>query len=408
MFKTHDCDRHKLHSLKKPISECRKTEVDYPRKGRGTIYHIDLWSSECVWHAYQKEAEEIIAPGGTLIADPKERNRAINAAYAKLWLHDNRFQWAGLAAFASKQVGCGLLHASTLLESLKAENEAAQKMTDATQRYGVPFKASYSLVDEDLKNRYLLARLNNPVPSLDLSPDGKPRIGLTQSLWDRRQVITSLAQRFINMGIEEQYQYVYEKLAMGNTALFLDVYPLHAFYKKRGQREFFKYLKNRKNIRQTQESETNPIYWPIKSEKPVFGWDHGAIYKSFQEIEDGDITESVKSLARHEQINILQPAMYDDYWLEFLLRGNHFSYVTDLPSGVAQAVELTLASQCSPVQDSRTIEFEKSPWANLADVDQRMPFVLKAAQQFDDLLRGPNRHLLNQAIGDIAEGKGVA
>lgn len=52
-------------------------------------------------------AEAIVAPGGILIADPKARNRAINAAYANLWLKDPRFQWAGLAAFASKQVGVG-------------------------------------------------------------------------------------------------------------------------------------------------------------------------------------------------------------------------------------------------------------------------------------------------------------
>jgi uncharacterized Zn-binding protein involved in type VI secretion len=62
--------------------------------------------------SHQDQAEAIVAPGGTLIADPKARNRAINAAYAQLWRLDNRFQWAGLAAFASKQVGCGLLHAS--------------------------------------------------------------------------------------------------------------------------------------------------------------------------------------------------------------------------------------------------------------------------------------------------------
>jgi hypothetical protein len=46
-----------------------------------------------------------VAPGGKLIADPKARNKAINAAYTQLWRLESRFQWAGLAAFASKQVG---------------------------------------------------------------------------------------------------------------------------------------------------------------------------------------------------------------------------------------------------------------------------------------------------------------
>jgi hypothetical protein len=65
-----------------------------------------------------------VAPGGKLIAAPKARNKAINAAYAQLWRHDPRFQWAGLAAFASKQVGCGLLHAADTVEKIQAEEEA--------------------------------------------------------------------------------------------------------------------------------------------------------------------------------------------------------------------------------------------------------------------------------------------
>ena len=43
-----------------------------------------------------------------------ERNRKITAAYAQLYLDDPRFQWAGAAAFASKQVGCGMQDARAL------------------------------------------------------------------------------------------------------------------------------------------------------------------------------------------------------------------------------------------------------------------------------------------------------
>ncbi len=76
------------------------------------VTDVPILTCSCLWRTYQREAEEIVAPKGVLIADPVARNRAINAAYARLWLHDPRFQWAGLAAFASKQVGCGLLHAA--------------------------------------------------------------------------------------------------------------------------------------------------------------------------------------------------------------------------------------------------------------------------------------------------------
>ena len=34
--------------------------------------------------------------------------------------------------------------------------------------------------------------------------------------------------------VQQQFQHVYEMMALGNTTLFLDIFPLHAFYKKRG------------------------------------------------------------------------------------------------------------------------------------------------------------------------------
>ena len=93
------------------------------------ITDVPILTCDCLWRIYQREAEEIVAPGGVLIADSIERNRAINAAYARLWLHDSRFQWAGLAAFASKQVGCGLLHAAGMTARIQAEHEARQAQT---------------------------------------------------------------------------------------------------------------------------------------------------------------------------------------------------------------------------------------------------------------------------------------
>ncbi|VVM55270.1 hypothetical protein PS639_00995 [Pseudomonas fluorescens] len=94
-----------------------------PAPSPGTPSFSDLPGLVCqnLWRGYQQRAEAIVAPGGVLIADPKARNRAINAAYARLWLDDRRFQWAGLAAFASKQVGCGLLHAADSIENIQAE-----------------------------------------------------------------------------------------------------------------------------------------------------------------------------------------------------------------------------------------------------------------------------------------------
>lgn len=329
-----------------------------------------------------------IAPGGKLIADPKVRNQKINAAYAQLWQSDNRFQWAGLAAFASKQVGCGLLHASESIEKIQAEYEAAQQLKNSA-RAGVwglfsveerERKATLR-VYEKKQREYEQANRNNPVPSIDIRSEGEPL-----------------------SSVQQLYQHVYEMMALGNTTLFLDVFPLHAFYKDRGLKLLETCLNSRKNIYGNGQPS---VLWPIGQDKLEFGIDNNEILQAFEAIDAGNIAQSVKYLALHEQRNILQPTMYTDQKLVRLLRGNHLSYVTGIPSGVAHAIELTLASQCRPISDGRTIEFSNNAAANLADIDQRMTFVLKAAAQFDELLHSTERHRIEQAIDAIAKGQGV-
>ena len=297
-------------------------------------------------------------------------------------MHDNRFQWAGLAAFASKQVGCGLLHASNAIENIQAEHEAAQRLTNGGESIlDIPGLFSISKNDEQAVRDLDEARRNNPVPSIDIRRDGEA---------------LSLMQ--------QQYQHVYEMMAMGNTSLFLDVFPLHAFYAKRGWKEFKQCLPLRKNI---YGLERFPVLWPVGQERLRFGIDYPEILQAFGAIEAGDNAESVRHLAWHEQQNILQPAIYSDLQLVSLLRGNHLSYVTGLPRDVAEPIELTLASRCKRLDDGRTVDFSSNPMADLSDIKQRMAFVLRAAGQFDELLSGTRRLLMEQAIQDIAAGMGV-
>ncbi|WP_082457570.1 MULTISPECIES: PAAR domain-containing protein [unclassified Pseudomonas] len=342
-----------------------------------------------LWRSYQQRAEAIVAPGGVLISDPKARNRAINAAYARLWLEDQRFQWAGLAAFASKQVGCGLLHAADSIEKIEAEKEAKQRRVEAHRRkpaglFGWFSKSERQTTARELEQAerdYEQARNNNPTWWLDVRSPNQP---------------LSLVQ--------EQLKYVHDMLALGNTTLFLDVFPLHAFYKERGLWAFKTCLESRHKI---YGHDQYPVLWPIEQERLEFGYDHKEILQAFEAVEAGNIAESVVHLAWHEQKNILQPSMYSDVQLVRLLRGNHLSYVTNFPSGAAAAVELTLASQCHPSEDGRTVDFSSDYSANLADIHQRMTFVLKAATQFDELLRRSDRPLIEQGILDIAAGRGV-
>lgn len=139
------------------------------------------------WRFYQKQAEAVVAPNGQLIADPKARNRAINSAYAHLWQRDKRFQWAGLAAFASKQVGCGLLHAAESIDNIQVEYEAREHLRSSAKAgvwglFGAENRARRAKLRayEKRLEVYEQAHRNNPVPSIDLR--GTERYQIEQAI----------------------------------------------------------------------------------------------------------------------------------------------------------------------------------------------------------------------------------
>jgi hypothetical protein len=378
-FNEHASDEQRLNHNTVPVADCECTEeLLYGEKVRVT--EVPVLTCQCLWRAYQRQAEEIVAPEGVFIADPVKRNRAINAAYARLWQHDKRFQWAGLAAFASKQVGCGLLHAAESIERIREEHEARQRVREGRRASGLLTPGKMPGQAEDLRE-YEKAQARNPLPSVDFRASGEE---------------LSLVQ--------QQFQHVYEMMAMGNTTLFLDVYPLHQFYAVRGLGELKKCLEDRQNI---YGHAKFPMLWPVGQKQLRFGLRFPEVVKAFEAIEAGSIAESVESLAWHEQQNILQPTIYENRHLVMLLRSNHFSYVTGFPSGVAQAIELTLTSQCQRVDDGRTIDFGRNPLADLSDIEQRMEFVLRAADRFDQMLNDENRDPLAHSIAEIAAMEGV-
>lgn len=380
-FKEHECDQHSLGQNIRPTGDCEcrvQRLYGVPTK----VTDVPVLTCEGLWRVYQKEAEDIVAPGGQLIANPIERNRAINAAYARLWLEDQRFEWAGLAAFASKQVGCGLLHAAQSIEAIEAESAAWEKLRASRSENGL-FTNDKMREQEQLLNEARQADARNPLPLLDKSfnPD---QPSLTQ----------------------EQFMYVYEMMALGNTTLFLDIYPLHAFFAKRGFKELETCLEKRAGI---YGHPKFPVLWLVDQKELTFGKFRSDVLSGFKALDDGDISLSVTHLATHEQINVLQPIMYENMKLELLLRGNHAYYVTNirfLPK-ISQPIELTLSGQCQRSDDGRTITFSEKAGANLADIDQRMEFVLRAAAQFDKLLKGDNRHLIEASLRDIAKSHGA-
>lgn len=299
-----------------------------------------------IWYRCQKEAEEWIAPGGSLITDVVARNRRINTAYAQLWQADHRFQWAGLAAFASKQVGCGMLHAARNIEVAQRDLQAMQMMHIASDNTEAAAMAA--------------------VPS----------------------TVTGFSE------------YVSHELGDGNLALFLDIYPLHRFYMLRGFEHLKICLPERRKI-------ADQIIWPVNRKVLEFGKPFKEIILAFEMIENNAIAKSVLKLAYHEQINILQPVIYDDVDMRRALNGNQLSWVTNFPSGVASAIELTLSSECRVMPVPWTISFPKKIMAKLYDPDQRMPFVNEAAGRFDKLLHTTDRADVERSIANIAAHGGA-
>ena len=82
------------------------TVGDGDGKGDGAPQDNDC---AALWKKYQKQAQDMLDKGSNYV----EKNAIISGAYANLYLQDNSLAWAGLAAYASKQVGCAMNQALT-------------------------------------------------------------------------------------------------------------------------------------------------------------------------------------------------------------------------------------------------------------------------------------------------------
>jgi hypothetical protein len=326
-------DECKLHHYVGPAATLEKGVAAY------------VLTPEHLWATFQVEAEDLIKVNGSFEGHEEERNKRINAAYAKLWLADNRFQWAGLAAFASKQVGCGLIHSAQTISKNRRERETME----------LSFAAAF--------------------------PGAEAAVG-------------------VQAGTEGGAAYMHDRLGFGNEHLFLDIYPLHRFYMERGWKEFNTYLEKRQNKKYS-------VHWNVDRNTLPFGTPFREIYRGFANIEVGNLDESVRLLAQHEQVNILQKIMYDDPVMQRLLALNQYAVVTGIPTGDAEKIELTLSAQCK-AKDGFTLPFSGDKHAKLWVVEQRMRFVLRAATQFNKLLNGPQRSQVEASIDAIAAGGGVA
>jgi hypothetical protein len=342
--------RHKYHGIPiyrniKPIAECKLHHCVGPGATVERAIAVPILTPEHLWGSFQVEAEEILKVNGSFEGHDRERNKRINAAYARLWLADHRFQWAGLAAFASKQVGCGLLHSAETIDRNRSAREAVQMS--------------------------LAGAL----------PGAEAAVGL-------------------QAGMEAGASYMYAKLGFGNAHLFLDIYPLHRFFMERGWEEFNTYLAKRQN-------DKYPVYWAVNRNTLTFGTRFNEIVQGFKYIEMGNVRESVDEIARHEQVNVLQKIMYNDPVLQRLLAMNQYAWATGFPTGDYEEIKLTLSAECK-AKPGFTSWFSRNKNAELWVAEQRMRFALGAARQFHELLHGPERPYVEASIRAIAAGGGIA
>lgn len=351
--------RHKYHGIPvdrniKPIGDCKLHHCVGPAATVRQAIAVPILTAEHLWGTFQAEAENILKVNGSFEGNERERNKRINAAYAKLWLADNRFQWAGLAAFASKQVGCGLLHSAETIEKNRVEREVLQRSIAAT---AFPTTLPVALP-------------------------------------------TGMAASAVQTGTELGAAYMYSKLGFGNAHLFLDIYPLHRFFMERGWEEFSAHLVKRQN-------EKYPVYWAINRNTLRFGTPFVEIRDGFSHIDSGNLALSVERLAQHEQVNILQKIMYNDRVLQRLLAMNQYAWATGFPTGDYEEIQLTLSAECK-AKPGFTSWFSRNKNAELWVEGQRMKFVLAAARQFHSLLNGPERPYVEASMRAIAAGEGVA
>jgi len=249
----------------------------------------------------------------------------------------------GLAAFASRQVGCGLLHTADIVDAHRREREAIDGSIGHGSAPGVQYGATMKQLATEMAG-------------------------------------SSLARR----------------LGHGNTHVFLDIYPLHRFYMARGWDEFRACLPHRQLARYA-------VRWDVDRGTLPFAASFPEVLRGFEQIELGRIADSVRTLAQHEQVNVPQKIMYDAPVMQLLLDWNQLAWAVGFPSGDYQAIELSLSAQC-PAPAGTLTTFSKARYARLWDAAERMPFVFAAADRLDTLLAGPERAQVEASMHTISSG----
>ncbi len=122
--------------------------------------------------------------------------------------------------------------------------------------------------------------------------------------------------------------------------------------------------------------------------------------KGFKALDDykrtGDkkyLRESLDNIAKHEQINILQPAIYDDWRVRRMLRINE----TGIPLITSPAV-LVLGPGCKARKGDVVSTFDDGKRTKLYDIPERMDWIAKTA---DGYMKDEGSARMKDDLGEI-------
>jgi hypothetical protein len=166
---------------------------------------------------------------------------------------------------------------------------------------------------------------------------------------------------------------MYAKLGEGNQKLFLDIFPAHLFFIDHGYRELARCSKTRK---------------PALSSQLLEGF--RLIEESRNSANRSLLLEmSVAAMARHEQLNILQPVIYDDRTIRAILDLNEL----DLPG--ADPAKAILTSECFDPGERNTYYLNDTRQGDkeLYDPTDRMEWILDRIAPHYFALEGSARHI---------------
>lgn len=345
----------------------------------------------------------------------QERIKVIASHYARMYLENSkkgnknlkgRFYWMGLAVFAAKQVYCGIL----------AMDDMVNKISSISSYYG--------------------NKLDDFTGAKKIAPE-----------W--------MAHLEENALSGEELKYVRDRMLLGNLFLFLDIYPYHFLYRDLPC-SFFEAINRRNSQNYVSTVKTDLYDLPYCKELGLishFTYKKDYLRSAFENIKkteellrksNGAITrdvrlaqwESLIKIANHEQRVILQNCFYApngkvDPKLKVIFDKQKqldklkktmtaLSWIADVQG--RQAV-LTNACQLSDdfMKDHKdrerfykdmknSTELKSTVGENLYDVEQRMAFILRIAEDYHFIMlnykekvEGYMQSIVN---GEIVEGKG--